>query len=299
MQIGLGIPSTGAWAQPSYQVHLARLAEDLNYHSVWVLQRLVNPAGSSDTTYTSVPDPLTTLAYLAARTDRVRLGVAIVNMPFISPALLAKQAITIDHLSGGRLDLGLGNGWMRQEFAVSGVDMARRGARAEEYLSVLHSLFTDEVSSFDGEFYSFPPVRLEPKPVQQPGPPILLGGHSEANLRRVGRRADGWISASGADLSTLGDSIDIVKQAAVEAGRDPQALRFICRGALGVGEAGEDRRLLHGSLDQVRQDLTVLAEAGVTEVFFDLNFDPRIGGPDVDPADAVREAERILEALAP
>src|SRR5437667_11965656 len=130
MRIGFAVPDSGAWATPANQVQIARRAEELGYHSLWTLQRLLNPAGSADRTYTAVPDPLITLAYLAAHTSRIRLGVAVVNMPFYSPALLAKQAATLDQVSGGRLDLGLGLGWMPEEYAAAGVRMARRGARA-------------------------------------------------------------------------------------------------------------------------------------------------------------------------
>ncbi|WP_245682092.1 TIGR03619 family F420-dependent LLM class oxidoreductase, partial [Actinomadura kijaniata] len=176
VQIGFAVPVSGAWATPANQVTIAQRAEALGYRSVWTLQRLLNPAGSPDLPYRNVADPLITLAYLAARTERVRLGVAIVNMPFVAPPVLAKQAATLDLVSGGRLDLGLGLGWMPEEFAAVGVPMDRRGARGEEYLTALRALWTGEVAEHHGEFYDFPPVRMEPGPVQRPEPPILLGG---------------------------------------------------------------------------------------------------------------------------
>ena len=140
--------------------------------------------------YRSVLDPMVALGFAAARTSRIRLGVAIVNLPFVSPAYLAKQATTVDVLSGGRLDLGLGIGWMPEEFAVTGASMPRRGARAEEYLTVLRTLWADEVSSHDGEFYTVPAGRQDPRPVQKPGPPIMLGGSGNGILRRAGEWAD-------------------------------------------------------------------------------------------------------------
>ncbi|MEV4258176.1 TIGR03619 family F420-dependent LLM class oxidoreductase, partial [Spirillospora sp. NPDC049652] len=192
MRIGFAVPVSGAWATPANQAEVARRAEELGYHSLWTLQRLLNPADSPDLTYRDVPDPLVTLAYLAGLTRRIRLGVAVVNMPFVAPPLLAKQAATLDHVCGGRLDLGLGSGWMPAEFAATGTPMARRGARAEEFLAVLRTLWTDEVSEFHGEFYDFPPVVMEPKPVQKPGPPVLLGGAADAAVRRAGRLGAGW-----------------------------------------------------------------------------------------------------------
>ncbi|SEG83552.1 probable F420-dependent oxidoreductase, Rv2161c family [Thermomonospora echinospora] len=304
MLIGCAVPVSGPWATPAGQLRIARRAEELGYHSLWTLQRLLNPAGEVEDArsrrYHKVGDPLVTLAYLAGLTSRIRLGVAVVNMPFFSPPLLAKQAATLDQVSGGRLDLGLGLGWMPVEFAASGVPMERRGARAEEFLAALRALWAQEVASYDGEFYRIPPVRMEPKPMQRPGPPILLGGGAPPALRRAGRLADGWVSSSTADLSTIGAQIGIVRDAAAQAGRDPDALRFVCRGAVRVRPAGRpDRAPLTGSYEEIGEDFARLAAEGVTEVFVDLNFDPELTGPDTDPAASLDRAEEALEALRP
>src|SRR3989442_1793723 len=168
MQIGFGLPVSGAWAQPDHVRGFAVRAEELGYHSLWAFQRLLVGADQQlDPVYRSVFDPLVSLAFAAAHTARVRLGVAVVNLPFVSPAYLAKQAATLDVLSGGRLDLGLGVGWSPVEFAATGASPERRGARAEEYLAVLNTLWSDEVSEFHGEFYTVPPSRMAPKPVQR------------------------------------------------------------------------------------------------------------------------------------
>ncbi|MBO2457092.1 TIGR03619 family F420-dependent LLM class oxidoreductase [Actinomadura violacea] len=307
MQIGFAVPVSGAWSTPANQVLIAQRAEELGYHSLWTLQRVVNPAGSADQTYRNVPDPLVTLAYLAGYTGRVRLGVAVANMPFYSPAMLAKQAITLDHVTGGRLDLGLGNGWMPEEFAAVGASMDRRGARAEEFLAALRAMWTGEpgeVSEFHGEFHDVPPVTMDPRPLQRPEPPILLGGASEGALRRAGRLAAGWVSSSRADLAEIGRSIQVVRDAADEAGRDSAALRFVCRGAVRVRteeaappEGG--RRPLTGTYEQIIADFAALEEQGVTELFVDLNFDPELTGPDADPWDSMYLAREALEAFAP
>jgi probable F420-dependent oxidoreductase len=301
--IGFAVPVSGPWATPAGQSRIARRAEELGYHSLWTLQRLLTPADAEDPSgriYRNVGDPLVTLAYLAGLTSRVRLGVAVVNIPFYSPPMLAKQAATLDHVSGGRLDLGLGLGWLPAEFAATGASLERRGARAEEFLAALRALWTQEVSSYDGEFYRIPPVRMEPKPLQRPEPPILLGGKTPPALRRAGRLAAGWVSSSTADLSTMGEQIDIVRDAAARAGRDPGALRFVCRGAVRVRPAGRpDRRPLTGSYEEILADFADLAAQGVTELFVDLNFDPRLTGPDTDPAASLDRAEEALEALRP
>ena len=130
MRIGFGAPVAGAWATPSYLASFAEQAEDAGYASLWTFQRLLVPEGSGmEPVYRSVLDPMVALGFAAGRTSRIRLGVAVVNLPFVSPAYLAKQATTVDVLSGGRLDLGLGLGWMPEEFTATGASAARRGAR--------------------------------------------------------------------------------------------------------------------------------------------------------------------------
>jgi alkanesulfonate monooxygenase SsuD/methylene tetrahydromethanopterin reductase-like flavin-dependent oxidoreductase (luciferase family) len=124
-----------------------------------------------------------------------------------------------------------------------------------------------------------------------------MGGTAEAALRRAGRLTDGWISSSRADLTKIGQSIEVVRAAAREAGRDPGALRFVCRGSVKVRDG--ERAMLTGSLDEIRSDLGLLADQGVTETFVDLNFDPEIGSPTADAAVSMRRAHEVLEALAP
>jgi probable F420-dependent oxidoreductase len=304
MKIGFGAPVAGAWATPGYLAAFSERAEDAGYASLWTFQRLLVPEGSGmEPVYRSVLDPMVALGYVAARTSRIRLGVAIINLPFVSPAYLAKQATTVDVLSGGRLDLGLGIGWMPEEFAATGASMARRGARAEEYLAVLRTLWADEVSSHSGEFYTIPAGRQDPKPVQKPGPPVLLGGMSRPAMERAGRAAEGWITSSRADLTKISEAVSVIGEAASAAGRDPEAVRIICRGVVlaGAEVKGPDggRRLLSGGYAQIREDAAWLGEQGVTELFYDLNWDPQVGSPEVAPEAAAQRAQEILAALAP
>src|SRR5271166_5198543 len=177
MEIGFGAPVSGAWATPKNLAAFAIAAETAGYSSVWSFQRLLVPAGSGmDPVYQSVLDPMAALSFAAAVTNSIRLGVAIINLPFVSPGYLAKQAASVDVLSGGRHDLGIGIGWMPQEFALTGADMARRGARAAEYVQVLKTLWAGGVAEFSGEFYQVPAGTQAPLPVQPGGPPVLLGG---------------------------------------------------------------------------------------------------------------------------
>jgi len=305
MKIGFGAPVSGVWATPENLASFAASAEGAGYASLWTFQRLIVPEGSAmEPVYHSVLDPMVALGYLAAATQRIRLGVAVLNMPYLAPVYLAKQAATADVLSGGRLDLGLGIGWMPEEFAAADATMSRRGVRTGEYLEVLRRSWGEGITEFSGQFYTVPPGRIAPNPVQRPGPPVLLGGTVRAALQRAGRLADGWVTSSRADLSRISEGIEVVRAAAAEAGRDPASIRIICRGVVRAGAPvtvpeGGGRRPLSGSYADIRGDVAWLAEQGVTEVFYDLNWDPLVGAPDADPVGSVARAEEILTELAP
>jgi probable F420-dependent oxidoreductase len=293
VRVGLGAPVSGAWATPEALAEFAARAEELGYDSLWTFQRLL--VGVDDDlapVYQSVLDPLLALTFAAAHTTRIRLGVAVVNAPFISPTYLAKQAATLDVLSKGRLDLGLGAGWSATEFTATGATQARRGARIEEYVRVLRTLWTEDPASFDGEFYTVPPSRMSPRPVQPGGPPVLLGGVARPALARAGRLAAGWMSRSATDLDRIDEEIATVRAAAP----DQSAVRIVTRG---VVRCGPRNGRLSGSYDDIRADTAWLAEQGVTELYYDLNWDPRIGNPEVAPQEARALALEIIEALAP
>jgi alkanesulfonate monooxygenase SsuD/methylene tetrahydromethanopterin reductase-like flavin-dependent oxidoreductase (luciferase family) len=162
-------------------------------------------------------------------------------------------------------------------------------------------VWDEDPVAFTGEFYTVPPASVAPKPVQRPHPPLLLGGGAEAALRRVGRLGDGWISASRHDLTRLGEAVRTVSDAAVVAGRDPSALRFVVRApaSLEAAHDGGRRQLMTGSADRIRADIEELGRQGATDVFLDPNFDPRVVAADVDPAAGHDRAWALLEALAP
>ena len=315
---GFGLPVSGSWATPSTMLHVARRAEELGYASLWTFQRVLYPAAggldpsydaaynptarpADDPSYRAVHDPLLPLAYVAGHTERIGLGTATICAPFTPPALLAKAMTSMDHLSAGRLTVGLGIGWLPHEYAAAGVPFARRGVRMDEYLRCLEALWTQDPVEFAGEFYTVPRSHTGLKPVQRPHPPLLLGGAAPQALRRAGRLAQGWIGSTGQDLSTIAPSIELVREGARDAGRDPEALRILVRALVELvdEDPGRERRPLHGTREQVLDDLAGLRVQGVTEVFFDLNFSPRVGSPDVDAGAATAEAERVLDALAP
>lgn len=297
MRIGFGLPVSGSWATPDVLAEVAVEAERLGYDSVWTFQRLL--AGDEqrlDPVYRSVLDPLVALTFAAARTSRIRLGVAVINLPFVSPVVLAKQVSTLDVLSGGRVDLGLGAGWSPVEFAATGASATQRARRTREYVAVLRALWAGE-ARFDGEFYTVPPSRMEPRPVQRPGVPILLGGAAPAAIRRAGEIGDGWVSRSATDLSDISAGVALVRQGAESSGR--ASPRIVCRGVLKLTELeleAAGRPPLSGTFEQVREGVAWLGTQGVTEVFYDLNWDPLIT---LEPVAARDRALEILHNLAP
>ena len=302
--LGFGLPVSGVWATPENIAAFARRAEGLGYGSLWTYQRLLAPADTDwGFQYRSVLDPVVALSFAAAVTSRVRLGSATVCAPYLPPVMLAKQFASLDVVSGGRLDVGMGLGWAPEEFAALDVPMQGRGDRLEETVACLRALWGPDPVSFEGPHAHVPSARFEPKPVQRQGPPILLGATAEVALRRAGRIADGWISSSRFELAEVRSAVTTIRDAAESAGRDPAVLRFVVRGVVRLredvrGPAGE-RRPLTGPADAVREDLAGLAEAGVTEVFLDLNFDARVGSPDADSAEALALADEVLESFAP
>lgn len=300
--LGFGLPISGAWATPATVRHVARRAEELGYDTLWTFQRTLSPVGTDlGPGHASVLDPMIALSFAAACTTRIGLGTATVCAPFTPPALFAKATASLDVLSEGRLTVGVGMGWMPEEYATAGIPFARRGARFEEYLKCLLACWTEDPVEFAGEFYEVAPSHLAPKPVQRPHPPVLVGGTAEPALRRAGRLADGWIGSSSHDLRRIAHDVAIVRAGATEAGRDPDAVRILLRVVpdLVASDPGPVRRPFHGTADQLLEDAAVVRREGVTEVLLDLNLSPRVGGSDVPTDAALDHVGRVLDALAP
>jgi len=205
MDIGLFVPLSTFNANAAFLRVLGPAVEERGFESIWVAEHVVlfddyasqypySPTGKfpggGDT---GLLEPLTALTYLAAVTDRVRLGTGICLIPQRNPVYTAKQVADLDVLSGGRVDFGIGIGWLKEEFDALNVPFAARGKRADEYLQIMRSLWTDETSSFDGSLYKLPPCRLYPKPVQAPLP-VHVGGESDAAMRRAARFGEGWFT---------------------------------------------------------------------------------------------------------
>jgi probable F420-dependent oxidoreductase len=229
MKFGIRYCNTGRYVEPSRAVELVQAAEAVEFESAWTVEHTVIPRGyQSAYPYASdgrlpggegdfvLPDPQIWMAYVAAHTSRIKLATGILILPQHNPVICAKQVATLDYMSGGRVLLGIGVGWLKEEFDALGVPFAERGARTEEYIGALRALWSQDVPSFEGRFVRFREAFMRPKPVRG-SVPIIIGGHSKAAARRAGRLADGFFPARGASPELLAT----VRQAAVEAGRDP------------------------------------------------------------------------------
>ncbi len=220
MRISLFAPLINPHNDAAYVKALAIGAEERGFHGIWLGEHVVLfddydaeypyaedgriPVGSDR----GLLEPFTALSFIAAHTERIRLGTGICLVPQRNPVYTAKEIAAVDYLSGGRVDFGVGVGWLEEEFAALGVPFARRGARCREYLEVIASLWSDDVSSYSGEFYELAPCRQYPKPIQQPGPPLYFGGESDAALRRVADVGQGWY---GFNLSVEGTKDCLVR----------------------------------------------------------------------------------------
>ncbi len=246
MKLGVLPPyRLGVTADPAWMDAFARHADDVGFESLLTVEHVVVPVGYesrypySDTGRMplpedcAIPDPLDLLAWIAARTERIRLGTGILVLPEHHPLQLAKRVATIDRLSGGRMFLGVGVGWLREELEAVNVDPATRGARTDEGIEALRAIWRDGEVSFAGTYTRFARVRSEPKPVQA-AVPILVGGHSAGAARRAGRLGDGFFPL-GLSGELLDQRVTEVAAAAVAAGRDPADVPLTLGGLLGDG----------------------------------------------------------------
>ncbi len=234
MKFGLRYCNTGRYVDPAKAVELLEAGEEAGFESAWTVEHTVVPAGyESSYPYSSdgrmaggkndipLPDPLIWMAYAAAATSKIKLGTGILILPQHSPVVAAKQIATLDYMSGGRVLLGIGVGWLKEEFDAIGVPFADRGRRTDEYVAAMRELWSADVPSFHGEFVNFDGAYCRPQPVNK-AVPIIVGGHSKAAARRAGRLGDGFFPARGASP----ELIDLVKRSAEEAGRDPEAIEI-------------------------------------------------------------------------
>jgi probable F420-dependent oxidoreductase len=239
MEFGVICSSASAAEDGAHAVALARAAVANGLESVWAPEHVVMPVairspypfapdGKRATTgrseETPVADPLVWLGLVAGAVPEIRLGTGILILPEHNPVILAKAVASLDRLSGGRVTLGIGVGWLREEFELIGVPWARRGARTDEYIGALRALWRHEIASFHGEFVDFEGAKSYPKPAQPGGPPIVVGGQTEAAARRAGRLGDGFLP--GGNLDAIPHLLQVARAAAESSDRDPAMLEM-------------------------------------------------------------------------
>jgi probable F420-dependent oxidoreductase len=234
VQFGLRYCNTGRYVDPAQGVELVQAGEAAGFESAWTVEHTVVPANySSPYPYSAdgkmaggvddvpLPDPLIWMAYMAAVTTTIRFATGILIVPQHNPVVLAKEVATLDHLSGGRIMLGIGVGWMREEFDAIGASFGDRGARTDEYVAVMRELWTAERPTFHGKFVNFDETYCRPQPAQG-SVPIIVGGDTVPAAKRAGRLGDGYFPARNAPQ----DLIDLARRTAEEHGRDPDGLEI-------------------------------------------------------------------------
>ncbi len=236
MKFGLMFANTGPFASAAGVVELATVAEQVGFESVWTVEHVIwpeeysseypySPTGRLPGDSTSpIPDPLIWLSFAAAHTSTIRLATGILILPQRNPLVLAKSAATLDVLSGGRLALGIGVGWLEEEFEALQVPFAERGARTDEYIAAMRTLWAGDNATFDGRFAGFQNVTSNPKP-DRGDIPIVVGGHSKAAARRAGRLGNGFFPGKGS-MEEVAELVDVVRQTAADADRDPAAIEI-------------------------------------------------------------------------
>jgi probable F420-dependent oxidoreductase len=228
VRFGLFGINFGACADPEVLVRVARAAEESGFESVWTGEHVAMPIHDNPVPIapeTPLLDSLVALTTVAAHTRHVRLGTGILVLPHHNPVLLAKALASLDVVSSGRLIAGFAAGYVEREFAALGVDFRRRGAISDDYLAAIRTLWTDELPRFAGRFAAFDDIRFEPKPVQRPHPPIIVGGHAAPALRRAARFADGWYGF-GLTLDAAAPLIAELRRLRAELGRQDAAFEI-------------------------------------------------------------------------
>jgi probable F420-dependent oxidoreductase len=287
MRFGFALPQVGPAVGPEGLITVAKRAEELGFDSLWVLDRILWPVtprapypigdGSLPVKYKSVLDPLETLTFAAAHTRRVALGTSVLNLPWYTPVLLARQLTTLDILSGGRLKVGFGIGWSPDEYEAAGAAWQERGKRADELIQALKKIWTTDPVEFQGKYYRIPKSIIGPKPVQKPHPPIYMAAYTPSAMKRVAAEANGWFPV-GIPLSGIGPLFEGIKGMGKEAGRDPSALGLIVRANVEIHDTPiqKDRVDFSGNLEQIAEDVKTTQKLGAAEIVLDVQFSPRV-----------------------
>jgi probable F420-dependent oxidoreductase len=304
MRVGFGLPQVGSFANADSLTKVARRAEELGFSSVWVFDRLLCPLkpqvpypigdGSLPEGYRRVLDPLETLTFVAARTERVALGVSVLNLPWYNPALLARRLTSVDVLSGGRLCLGFGVGWLPDEYDAAGVPWNTRGKRADEMLSALKAWWTSDPVEVEGSFFKISKSYIGLKPIQKPHPPIYMAAFTPAAMKRAAREANGWFPV-GVPLAAVGQMFESIRSMVEQAGRDAASFKLVVRGNIEFTDSPREgnRNDFTGSLDDIAKDVAAVKKLGAHELVLDVQF-----SPDVKSVDSMLRRMEDLRSIA-
>jgi len=300
MRLGFALPQVGPLAGPDSISKVARRAEELGYNSLWVLDRLLYPLnprvpypigdGSLPELYKRVLDPIQTLAFAAARTDKIGIGTSVLNLPWYNPVLLARTLASLDVLSGGRLAVGVGIGWSPDEYEAAGTDWSTRGKRADEYISAIKKMWTTDPVEVRGTDFGVSRSIIGLKPLQKPHPPIYMAAYTPGAMSRVAREANGWFPV-GVPLSAVGQMFEGIKELAKSSGRDPKTLGLLIRGNVEFTQsAGSGSRVdFTGTSEQIAADIAAVRKLGTDELVLDVQFSPGINTVD----DVLRRMEEL------
>jgi probable F420-dependent oxidoreductase len=237
MKVGIAFANVGPFTDPDNLLHLATTAESVGVESLWTVEHVVVPLGyRSEYPYDpsgkipggeelAIPDPLIPLAFVASATSKLRLATGVMILPQRHPAYVAKEIATLDMLSRGRAILGIGVGWLQEEFDAVDVDFESRGSRTRESVAAIRSLWGDEPSAFDGRFFKWGKVQSLPKPVQRGGVPIVIGGHTELAAKRAARYCDGFFPGRGT-REQLTSLFATMRAECEKLGRDPSEIEL-------------------------------------------------------------------------
>jgi probable F420-dependent oxidoreductase len=284
MKIGFGLPNVGPVGSAESIAKVAQRAQALGYDSLWTIERLlwpvkpqtpypVTPDGMLPPQYRHVLDPLDTLTFAAAHTSTVALGTSVLDIPYYNPVTLARRLTTIDILSNGRLRVGLGLGWSKDEMDATGADMTKRGAMADEFLQVLKAIWTTNPAEFHGKYYTLPKSYLDQRPVQKPHPPIYMAAFAPPALKRLATMADGWNPVA-IPIDGMAQMFATIQQMAKDAGRNPSVLAMVVRANLEITKdplpAG--RFIFSGNQEQIKEDIAACRRIGAHELFLDPTF---------------------------
>jgi probable F420-dependent oxidoreductase len=281
MDLGVVLPTSGPFNSREAIVRVAQEAERLGYAGLWTYERLLYPldgvvypgateAVPLDEYYSKTFEPIETLAYIAAKTERIKLGTSIINAPFHSPLVLARRFATLDQFSDGRVIAGLGQGWMDDEFQATNTTRKYQGPGITEFVAAMRAAWGKNPVQFEGKFYNIARSNIDPKPIQQGGIPIIMGVATPSAIKRAARIADG-LTPVVMSLEILEGTVNAFRSAAQEAGRDPSTLKIYARvnGTITTNPLPEDGRpFLNGSPDQIARDLDKIHPLNIDHVFF-------------------------------